>query len=61
MFVIKWHTYGYVAAGGLRSSRPYTQDIKQAKTWKSRANAEKFLKLKDPGWASMCIIEEIPS
>ena len=58
-YVIKWSKWGYVA--NLRSNRkPFTQDPSDpdTKTWKTYKAAERFLSLKDPLWASTCVIEE---
>ncbi len=38
-------------------SRGYTRKLSEAKVWKSRANAERFLKRKDPSWAASCTIQ----
>jgi len=57
-YVIRWSTHGYVAPTNV-NYRPYVQNPKEAKRWKTRKNAERFLSLKDPGWASTCVIEEI--
>ena len=57
MFFVKW-CGSYVHAKGLRCRTPYTTDQGQAKVWKTRKGAERYLSLKDPGWASNCEIEE---
>jgi hypothetical protein len=44
----------------IRSNRqPYTENAAEAKRWKTRAAAERWLSLKDPGFASDCSIEEV--
>lgn len=56
MFIINWnigHGKAYVTKGQ-PNRKPYTSDPREAKTWKTRKNAERFLSLKDPG----CEIEK---
>lgn len=64
MFVINWKCgYGNAYVVNMQSNRkPYTHDINDPdiKVWKTRKNAERFLSLKSPGWAAMCVIEEKP-
>jgi hypothetical protein len=54
---IKW-CGNYISKKGLRSPFAYTADPGKAKTWKTRKNAERYLSLKDPTYASQCEIEE---
>lgn len=61
IYVINWHCglgNAYITKRQPNrkpyASSPYDPDVK---TWKTRAGAERFLRLKDPGWASMCEIE----
>lgn len=60
-FVIRWATYGYVTKRQ-PNRKPYAQTASDSdvKTWQSRKAAERFLSLKDPTWASNCVIEERP-
>lgn len=63
MFVINWEWRSGVkcyVTKNFSGSKPYTNDPfdEDCKTWKTRKNAERFLSLKDEGWASKCVIEE---
>jgi hypothetical protein len=58
VFVIRWGAYGYVAKTNA-NRKPYVRLPSEAKHWKTRKNAEKFLTLKDSVWARMCTVEEI--
>lgn len=58
MFTIKWGDH-FIGSGGLGSSRPYTLELDQAKTWRTRRGAERYLELKDPQWAAACTIVEV--
>jgi hypothetical protein len=39
--------------------KPYVRLPSEAKHWKTRKNAERYLSLKDSLWARMCVVEEI--
>ncbi len=56
MYAIKW-SGAYVV--DLSSSKPYTTNVDEAKRWKTRKNAERYLSLKDPSWAADCEIVEV--
>jgi hypothetical protein len=58
MFAINWEwKLGVICyVSGLGSRHPYTHDIHKAKHWKTQKNAERYLSLKDPEWASQCKI-----
>jgi len=62
-FVIRWNwnpaNKGPFICGLSRSKKPYTENIKEVKTWKTRKNAERYLSRKDPIWASQCEILEL--
>jgi hypothetical protein len=59
-YVIRWSRYGYVTKRSPRY-RPYASNSKDldVKTWRTYMAAERFLSLKDPVWASQCVIEEV--
>lgn len=57
-FVILWKP----AAAYVRNTRgkqPYTTSLDQAKCWKTHKAAQRFLDLKDPAWASNCVIVQV--
>lgn len=58
VYVVRWHSYGYVSKNQ-SNRKPYVQLPSEAKHWKTRANAERWLARKDSSWARMCVIEEI--
>jgi hypothetical protein len=62
MFAINWEWKPgetcYVS--DLGSRKPFTEDIHEAKHWKTQKNAERYLSLKDPQWASKCQIVPVP-
>jgi hypothetical protein len=58
-FVVKWNVSGGVYVVDQSSDRsPYSVHLSNAKRWKTRKNAERWLSLKDPTWASNCTVEE---
>lgn len=57
VWVIKWSNYGYVPKNRTTGYPSYSQDLR-VKTWKTKKNAERYLSLKDPGFAASCVIEE---
>ena len=59
MFIIRWHTYGYVTKRS-PNRKPYAQDNndQDVRTWKTRKGAERFLSSRDRRWAADCVIEE---
>lgn len=62
-FVIRWDVpYGPAYVTNRSPNRkPYAQTPTDpdTKVWKTRGAAERFLQVKDPGFASQCVIEEI--
>jgi len=61
-FFIRWNPGGYVTQNN-SDRRPYVDHPADPaiKSWVSRANAERYLSLKDKLWASNCVIVEAPS
>ena len=64
MFVINWQwrlgENNYITKNN-RNLKPFTSDSMDVdcKVWKTRKNAEYYLRLKDPSFAKKCTIEEI--
>jgi len=57
MYVLRWNgNGGYISKKGLGSSRPYTLDIKEAKTWTTLPRVERYLSSKCKEWAKGCTI-----
>lgn len=45
---------------GETRSKPYTTKLSEAKVWTTQRRAENWLMLKDPTWASQCVVVENP-
>jgi len=58
-FVVRWNVSGGVYVVDRPSDRrPYSVHLSNAKRWKTRKSAERWLSLKDPTWTASCTIEE---